>query len=131
MLNPKSTSFRATAAFLVGITTYFLAGREWGLAHAAQQSGPAASTQKASVIDPLRLTNPEAWAAAEKQKAEAKRQQALLELRSFTHAGEQEEKAKAVRELAKKVEAARPTAKLERELARGLALKLPENELQA
>ncbi|MHB8875653.1 MAG: RHS repeat-associated core domain-containing protein [Myxococcaceae bacterium] len=133
MLDPKKTYFKATSSVLVALTGYFLCGREYSVAYAAQAS--ARERLKVAArnlsLDERQLTEPEAFRAAEKLAAEQRRARALAELARYSGATDQAAKASAVRAAALAIQSRQPNAKLERALSRGKALGLPKEVLKA
>src|SRR5262249_41004752 len=131
--SPKKLWFKSLSAFMTAVTLYFLCGRELAEAATAQRRAQLTAENAAANlgIDVEQITNPDAWLAKEKRKAERKREAALQEMRRFTHADEQESQARAAKAEAQRVIESEPDYKLRRELAKGIALRIPKDKLKA
>ena len=105
MRSPKQIGYKVFCALMTAVTAYFLCGRE--LAEAAESNRRAAlSAAQAAAnlgIDAEQITNPDAWLAKQKANAERKRQNALQQMRRFTHADEQEARTRSAKGEARRV----------------------------
>src|SRR5262249_31243737 len=132
MRSPKQIGYKVFCALMTALTAYFLCGRE--LAEAAESNRRAAlSAAQAAAnlgIDPEQITNPDAWLAKQKANAERKRQNALQEMRRFTHAEKQEARARSAKEEARRL-TEHEGEKVRRQLAKGTALRVSEDKLKS
>src|SRR5262249_13687873 len=131
MRSPKQIGYKVFCALMTAVTAYFLCGRE--LAEAAESNRRAAlSAAQAAAnlgIDAEQITNPDAWLAKQKANAERKRQNALQQMRRFTHADEQEARTRSAKGEARRV-TQHEGEKVRHELAKGTALRVPEEKLK-
>src|SRR5262249_57625104 len=96
MRSPKQIGYKVFCALMTAVTLYFLCGRELAEAAEANRRAQLSAAQAAANlgIDVEQITNPDAWLAKERRKAEQKREAALQEMRPFTHPDHHQAKAR-------------------------------------